>query len=145
MAERNEKVQERVRQELSKNPGLGSRELYELAQSIDKSIGGDTLQQFHARYVLPVKREQASKGAGSRPRKTRRGKKSKAAAAAPKAPRGGGGTRPKAVAAGTERDHVRAVLLRFAQDFSAAESKPEIVKVMSRLDDYVDQITGRTG
>ena len=28
-----------------------------------------------------------------------------------------------------------------AQDFAAAETKPEIVKVMSRLDDYVDQLS----
>ena len=39
------------------------------------------------------------------------------------------------------RDNARAVLLQFAQDFSAAETKSEIVKVMSRLDEYVDRLS----
>ena len=61
MAQRNEKVFDRVRQELANNPNLGSKELYDLAQGVEKSIGQDSLQQFHARYVLPVKRERGGK------------------------------------------------------------------------------------
>lgn len=38
------------------------------------------------------------------------------------------------------RQRARAVLLRFAQEFATAETKPEIIKVMGRLDDYVEQI-----
>ena len=142
MAERNEKVYERVRAEMEKNPGLGSRELYEMAQQADKTIGQETLQQFHARYVLPVKREQAARAGGGKGRKGRRGRKAKTSGSA--TTRGAvkrGGARKKAAAAG-DRDQVRAVLLRFAQDFSGAETKSQIVKVMSRIDDYVDQITG---
>lgn len=139
MAERNEKVYERVRQELDKSPGKGSRDLYEMAQQADKSIGEQTLQQFHARYVLPVKREHAARSGGGRARKARRGRKSKAAAAKNNS---GGKRGSRRRAAASDRDQVRAVLLRFAQDFSAAETKQQIVKVMSRIDDYVDQIAG---
>lgn len=139
MAERNQKVYERVRQELQKNPGAGSRELYEMAQQVDKGIGQETLQQFHARYFLPVKREQAADGGATRPR--RRRPKAAAADGAEK-PARRGARRGRGRAAGSERDQVRSVLLQFAQDFSAAETKPEIVEVMSRMDDYIDRITG---
>lgn len=139
MAERNEKVYERVRQELGKNPNLGSRELYELAKQSEKSIGQDTLQQFHARYVLPIKRQQASASGGGR--RSRKGKARKA-----KAPTTGGkttrktGRRGKAPEGPTERDQIRTVLLKFAQDLSGAETKSEVVKVMTRLDNYVNDI-----
>lgn len=144
MAERIEKVYDRIRQELQKNPALGSRDLYEQAQQLDKSIGEDTLQQFHARYVLPVKREQSGKKGGRTRGAKKAGRKPKTvtAATAPKAAsqrRNG-----KAGRGGTDRDQVRAVLMQFAQDFSAAETKSEIVGVMSRIDEYVDEIAGRT-
>ena len=140
MAERNEKVFERVRQELTKNPGLGSRELYDMAQQMEKSVGQQSLQQFHARYVLPIKREQSN---GGRRRKGKKATGGRARAATAKA--AGTGTRGprRRRQQGSERDVVRAVLLKFAQDFSAAETKTEIVKVMSRLDSYVDDITAR--
>src|SRR5262245_14111878 len=83
MAERNQKVLDRVRQELQKAPELGSRQLYELAKKVDAAIGGDSLQQFHARYVLPYRREQSKKtraATGEAP--ARRGRKPRAAAGA---------------------------------------------------------------
>ena len=143
MAERNEKVFERVRQELTKNPGLGSRELYDMAQQMEKSVGQQSLQQFHARYVLPIKREQ-SKGAG-RGRKTRKAAVARTRGATAKAPKTGTRGPRRGRQQGSERDVVRAVLLKFPQDFSAAETKSEIVKVMSRHDSYVDDITARAG
>lgn len=153
MAEQNEKVLERVRQELSKNAKLGSRELYEMARGWDQSVGEQTLQQFHARYVLPIKREQTAKAKGKQAGKAagtgRRGRSTAAAAeksAAPAAAPRGRRTRRAAAAptagegGGADRDRVRAVLLEFARDFAKAESKTEIVQVMSRIDEYVDRI-----
>lgn len=143
MAERNEKVLQRVRDELGKNPKLGSRELYEMAQEADKEIGQDTLQQFHARYVLPIKREQSGSKGG---RKARRGKKAPrrgratATTSEKNGPRARGGKRTTGQAAGAERDRVRGVLLEFARDFADAESRSELVQVLSRVDDYVDRI-----
>ena len=142
MAERNEKVYDRVRQELEKGSKAGSRELYEMAQQVDKSIGQDSLQQFHARYVLPVKRAQARANGGG---KKRGGRKSKAegkqSTGSRKAGRPRRTARQKAEKAGSDREHIRAVLLQFAQDFSAAENTSDIVRVMARVDDYVEQIT----
>lgn len=128
MADRNEKVYKRIRQELMKTPDRGSSDLYEVAKGIDSAMGEQTLQQFHARYVLPVKREQAKKRGGSRRTKP------KTVAKKPVARR--------AAKTAIDRDHVRGVLLQFAKDFSAAESKTDIVGVMSRVDEYVDQIAG---
>lgn len=144
MAERNEQVFQRVREELGKSPTKGSRELYEMAQEADAGIAKDTLQQFHARYVLPIKREQSGSKGG---RKARRGKKAQRRARAgasaavdgngPSTSRRKGGRK---VAAASEKDRVRGVLLEFARDFADAESRSEIVQVLSRVDEYVDRI-----
>ncbi len=60
MAERNEEVFERVREELVKRPNLPTGVLYEMARRIDPLIGEQSPQHFHTRYVVPVKHEQAS-------------------------------------------------------------------------------------
>lgn len=140
MAARNEAVLERVRQELSGNPAMGSRELYGMAQEMDASIGQDTLQQFHARYVLPIKREQARARGTSTPRRTRprRAKSAERSSTAT-------ATRParsalSAQATSDDRDLIRGVLLEFARDFADAESRTEIVQVLSRIDEYVAKI-----
>lgn len=158
MAERNEKVFERVRQELTKSPKLGSRELYGMAQEWDKSIAQDSLQQFHARYVLPIKREQSKARGDSKPRtrgparRTRRTAVTEAApttavAEEPAAParRGLRALRGGAQNAESIRDRARAAILEFARDFANAETRSEIVKVMSRVDDYVDRIAANEG
>jgi hypothetical protein len=147
MAERNEQVLDRVRQELNKNPGLGSRELYEIAMGVDASIAENSLQQFHARYVLPIKRERAAQGEG-RAREgggQRRGKKrspAKAEAAAaepsPQAP----ARRRRRRGGGADRDQVRSIFMQFARDFATAETRGEIVQILSDVDRYVDQVVG---
>lgn len=138
MAERNEKVYQKVRQELMKGKEIGSRELHEMAAGMDKKIGEQSVQQFHARYVLPVKREQAKARGGGRRRKKAAPKRSPAAATGSGRSRSG---RKAGGAVTNERDQVRTVLLQFAQDFSGAETKSEVVRVMSRMDEYVDEIT----
>lgn len=140
MVARNEAVLERVRQELSKNPTMGSRELYGMAQELETSIGQDTLQQFHARYVLPIKREQARARGGSSPRRPRqrRAKSAERSGTATAARPGRNAVSVQATA--DDRDLIRSVLLEFARDFADAESRPEIVQVLSRIDEYVAKI-----
>jgi len=136
VAQRNEKVFERVREELAKNSGAGSRDLYEVVREADKSLT-DSLQQFHARYVLPIKREAAARGGSTA--KTRRARKQPAAPKSAAPARATGRTRGTRKAEAT-REHVRGVLLQFAQDFAATENKADVVALMSRLDEYVDRI-----
>lgn len=150
MAERNQKVFDRVRQELTKNTSLGSRDLYEIAKKVDEAIGGETLQQFHARYVLPLRREQSGGRSGGTTsgaaKKTRRGTRRKAGEdARPIKQRRVSKALRSAQAAMQERQKARAVLLRFAQEFATAETKAEIIKVMGRLDDYVEQLVSNNG
>jgi hypothetical protein len=144
MAQRNQKVYERVRQELGKDPKLGSRELYAVAQSVDKAISGDSLQQFHARYVLPVKREQAAGARGGAPAARKPGRPRRAKAAAATATTGGEATarapRRRRRSAGSDRAQIRAVLLQFAQELTDAESRSSLVQVLGRVDSYVDKI-----
>lgn len=164
MAQRNEKVFARVRQELANNPNLGSKELYDLAQGVEKSIGQDSLQQFHARYVLPIKREKGGqrkakatakatpgkgrrKAAAAAPSKRAAAKPAEAArpaAATPSAPAAPRGRKPRrsssAPASASNRSQVRALLLQFAQELTDADSRSSLVKVLGKVDSYVDRI-----
>ena len=125
MAERNEKVMEKVREELKKDPAMKSKPLYEQMQKVDKSIGDLSVQQFHARYVLPIKRENAPK----RPRKRKSAAK-------------GSGSRRLSTKQEAHRQQLRGVFLEFAKDLADAEERGEIVRVMSDLESYVDRATG---
>lgn len=157
MAQRNEKVLDRVRQEMTKNPSLGSKELYDVALTVDKAIGQDTLQQFHARYYLPIKREQSGAVGGRKkkavkktaPRKgrVRAAKVEKVVeeqpAAANEAPVRRRGRRKQADVGSlpsANRDQIRSLLLQFAQELTDAESRSSLVKVLGRVDSYVDRV-----
>jgi hypothetical protein len=172
MAQRNEQVQDRVREELNRKPDLGSRQLFELVKEMDSSLEGIPLASFHARYVLPVKREQAAQraqteasageGKKSQPRKQsqRRGKTAEqpevpaeaAAAAREPAKRsrkqaarteqttGGEPTSARQQSEGGGREQIRAVFMEFARAFSEAESRTEIVQVLSKVDEYVERV-----
>lgn len=150
MAERSEKAQQRVRDELQKNPGASTRELQDAAKSVDPSVSELSLRQFNAGYVLPLKRSSSGRGrkakggasAGTRQRQGRR----KAAEAPAETPKRGGGRRAAPASAPEgERGRIRAALLEFARDFSDAESRSEIVAVLSDVDRYVDRIVQSRG
>jgi hypothetical protein len=146
MAERNQKVYERIKQELEKNPALGSRDLYELAKGADKAINQDTMQQFHARYFLPARKEiRAASGEAPAPRRGRRsrsqaGEKEPRRVARTATRRGGGESGESGES--SDRDRVRGVLLQFAQELTDAESRSSLVKVLGRVDNFVDRIVG---
>jgi len=150
MAERNEQVLEWVRQELNRDPGLGSGRLFEMAREREPSLSDATLPQFHARYVLPVKRERAAAAGGGakggKRKGTRKGTRkqqaeapAEAQVAAPRAKRSRG---RKAASAGDEgpRQRIRSVFLEFAREFAEADSRTQIVQVLSRVDEYVDRV-----
>jgi hypothetical protein len=162
MAETNQQVLDTVRQELQKSPNRGSKELYEIAIGAEPSIAEHTLQQFHARYVLPIKREQAAAKGGGQKKPAKRKPRSRAAAAAPapaaesKQPASRGRKSAAAEAkgpqqqqrrkrrGGPDREQVRSLFLQFAREFANAESRGEIVEVLSSVDRYVDQLVDRS-
>jgi hypothetical protein len=159
MAERNEQVLDRVRQELNNNPALGSRDLYDIAMGVDASIAENSLQQFHARYVLPIKRERAAaEGAGGsrsaeRPRRSGQRRTKATPEARPRrraaqttestpaaASSGEPARRRRRRRGGPDREQVRAVFMQFARDFANAESRGDIVQILSDVDRYVNKV-----
>jgi hypothetical protein len=155
MAQRNEQVLDWVRQELNRDPGLGSGRLFEMAREREPSLSDATLPQFHARYVLPVKRERAAaagggakagrrKGARKSTRKQQAEAPSQPQAAAPRAKSSRG---RKAASARDEgpRERIRSVFLEFAREFAEADSRTQIVQVLSRVDEYVDRVIDSQG
>lgn len=128
MADIDEKVLGAVEEALEKNPQATVDELFALAISVNPAVASLSKRQFHARYPLQIKRKMAP----ARPRKPRsRG-------------RGKGAGRPRATTP-PARDAVRATLLRFASDLTAAEARKDLVKVVAGVDRYVDDILRTTG
>jgi hypothetical protein len=117
MAETNKKVMTMVEEELRKTPGISTKELFQKALKIDKSIGDLSPRQFNALYPLQVKRRLA-------PRKPR------ATAARRRA---------------ADRSAVRAVLLHFAMDIAAAEDTADVIEVIGNVDQYVEKVITATG
>jgi hypothetical protein len=133
--------------ELSRNPRADLGDLYARAREIDSSIGELSLRQVHGRYPLQAKRI-AARGRPKTQRATKRGGSRKQAAGrvtaeAQAVPRRGGrnaARRGAANGAGSQRAAIRSVLLEFASAFAEAESRPEIVRVLSSVDGYVERV-----
>lgn len=154
MAERSGRVTDRVRQELEERPDATTQELLAAAREVDpEAVEGLSARQFNAGYVVPLKRSRGGSGAAPKKRKSKqgagRGRGKKTATEAPPAKTGRRGAKAKAAGGaegqGGEREAVRSILLQFAQDFSKAESRWQIVGVMSDVDRYVDRILEARG
>lgn len=128
----NEKVMEMVRKELEANPDAENKDLYRKAEKLDKSIGDLSLRQFHARYPLQVKRKRAAK---------KRSSKSKARKSSGKRTSTKKRTRKTAKGA-VDRQAIRSTLLQFARDVSAADGKAEMIDLLGKVDDYVEDVVG---
>lgn len=139
MADRNEKVLERVQQELEKDPTMSSRQLHEVAKEMDRSLADLSLRQFNAGYVLPIKRK---KSGGRRRGGAAKGGRKGGARTAARGASGAGtrGGRQAAAPSGSERDRVREALMEFARDFARAEGRAQIVDVLGNMDPYIDRV-----
>ena len=112
-----DKIMALVRRALEKDRGVGSRELYERAAKADASVKKLTLQQFHAKYPLQVKRQMAR----TKPRRRRK-------------------TITPRKRAEVDRAAIRKILLSFARAVSAAEGTAALIDVLANVDKYVDRI-----
>ena len=110
---------------MAKDPSVASKELFEKAKESFPAARELNIREFHARYPLQVKRK-ASLAAGGGKRKRRR--------------KSSGGRKTGETAAHANRDAVRTALLKFASDLSAAEERKDLVKVLARVDSYVDEV-----
>lgn len=123
MANINPKVMEFVENELKANPDARSSDLFEQAKKLEPSVAELSQRQFHARYPLQVHRKMAP------PR--------------PRRPRGSGpvkGRRRRAAAQAEQQKAVRDVLYKFAQELTASDEPGHLVKVMSNIDSYVNEV-----
>jgi hypothetical protein len=145
VAEIDEKVMAFVEETLQQNPGMKLTELFERAREVSPSIGELDKRQFNARYPLQVKRSRAqAPGGGSRPKGKSKpkargpstGRRSRARSAS--TPGASGDDRPS-------REAVRQVLLQFAVDIVGAEERKQLVKVLARVDHYVDKVVQAMG
>ena len=136
----NERVMSMVRDEIRKNPGVSSADLFAKARKLSKDIGRLNIRQFHARYPLQVKRALAPK--------RRRARKTAAKATAPSATgtpvKRGPGRPPKSQRADA-RTAVRHVLLQLAKDIASAEQRVKFIDVIGGIDSYVDQVMQAAG
>lgn len=151
MAASNTEVLDFVRTTISEQPGIGTRDLYRMASEAYPSVAELTPQQFHGRYFLTAKRALAPRGeAGRTPRPRKKSTRAKQTAPRKQGKRGAAAAAPAEAerqrpgGAAASREQVRAVFLQFARDFAGAESRSDIVRVMSKVDDYVDQVVGHS-
>ena len=117
MADVNDKVMAFVRDELLRNPGVKTDELLTKAKKLDKSVGGLSVRQFHARYPLQIKRKLAAQ----RPRRRRPRRKD------------------------IDRAAIKAELLAFARAVMAAEGGAGVVDVIGSIEKNVDRILAAAG
>jgi hypothetical protein len=121
--------------------------LYDLAVRIHPDLEEPGFRSFHARYVLPLKREQAR--AEGRPRKPRtsrapkeapaRTRRTSAAAASEPVPQP-----PPRPAAGPDltavRVRAREALMRLARQVAVADSRADLVDALAGVEDMVEEI-----
>lgn len=145
MADTDPKVMAYVEKALAKDPDISGQALYDGAKKVSAAVGRMNRRQFHARYPLQIKRRNAGgtrRAAGRR--KTARGGTTG---------RGKPATRRKVVrriagnsaAAQSPRDAVRSAFMLFASDLAAADERKDVVRVLARVDDYVDDVLSQIG
>jgi hypothetical protein len=167
MADLSDEVLECIREELTKRPNLAPGVLYHMAVQIEPSIGAGGVRAFHARYVAPIQHEltAAQRRKGRKPRKdrTRPAPEPRVHETAVEAPRQEPAAAPEVLQVEIEperqeavvrvrrsprrprrvepgREQIRSVFLQFARDLAGAETRGEMVQVLSRIDRYVDQV-----
>jgi hypothetical protein len=143
--ERHDDLVLRIRELLGKYPEIGSRQLYDLALRMHPSLEEDGWRSFHARYVLPLKRERA-RAEGRMPKRRERKPVEKPPRKGVIAP---GRTQPTAAATRrleseaeqlARRARVRDVLLRLARQVAIAESRADLVDALARVEEMVDDV-----
>jgi hypothetical protein len=135
---RHDDVVARVRELLGKYPTLKSRQLFDLAVRMHPDLEQHGFRSFHARYVLPLKREQARAEGRIAPRKKKTAEKQRKAAGASGEAKAPVAARPDADV--HRRARVREVLLRLARDVAVAESRADLVDALARVEDCVNDV-----
>lgn len=143
MADVNQKVLALVRREIERDPHVPNDVLARKAVAIDRSVRKLSKLQFHGTYRLTAARQLAADGRNPAPRKRpvkRTGRRVTSRGKTPAAR-----TASSTVNADAERTAVRSALLEFASEVAQAESKADVVRVLSTIDRYVDRVVAAAG
>jgi hypothetical protein len=130
MTDQVERVRDLVRRALVTNPSVTNKELYERAMEVAPEAVKDlTLLQFHARFRLPIIRNEMvhrpDRKPGDRPaRRPRR--------------------RPAPRPAGSMRADLRDLLVRFAVELESAGNRTDLIRVVAGMDKVIDEILALT-
>ena len=146
---RHEDVKQRVRELIGKYPTVRSQQLYDLAVRMHPELEEGGLRRFHARYVLPIKREVAraegriaprARKPEPPPRRTRR--RTGAGPEQHTTDSAGVVPAPSVQDVIATRTRVRTVLMKFSRDLVNADSRADLVDVLARMEDVVDEVIG---
>jgi hypothetical protein len=150
--ERNDAVIQRVRELLEKYPTLKSKQLLDMAVRMDPALHELSPRSFHARYVLPIRRERARAEGRTRPhadagrkQASKRGSGKRAAqnrqdGASPNEIAAASPRRKRSAPGDGEHARVREILLRFTRDVAGAETRSDLVDLVGGIDSVVREI-----
>jgi hypothetical protein len=139
-----ERVRNMVRHSLVASPNVKNKELFDRAREIAPEVVKDlTIQQFHAKFRLPVLRNEMGRKNPGQPRSGRRTGTSEGANGSGPSPRKRttrSARRSRASAPSGQQAAVRDVLVEFAMDLEKAESRSDLIRVMGDMDSWVARI-----
>jgi hypothetical protein len=129
MTDQVERVRDLVRRALVTDPNVTNKELFERAKEVAPEAVKDlTLLQFHARFRLPIIRNEMG------PRERKPGERPS------RRPR----RRPAPRPAGSIRADLRELLVKFAVDLESASNRSELIRVVANVDKVIDDILALT-
>lgn len=132
----NPEVLEMVREELIRNPSIGSQELYQRAKEMAPEIAKLSTRQFHALYPLKVRRQMAQIAGGGRRTASKDGRR--------RAGRRTGSRTASVAGVRIEFDEnaLRSALQRMMKEVADAVSQGpgNIVTVVGRIDEFANQV-----
>jgi len=139
-----ERVRNMVRHSLVVSPNVKNKELFDRAQEIaPEAVQGLTIQQFHAKFRLPVLRNEMGRKT-SRPshsgRRSGAADSENAGASSPRKRTARSTRRGRAAAPSGQQTAVREVLVAFAMELEKAESRSDLIRVMGDVDDWAVRV-----
>jgi hypothetical protein len=133
-------VLDRIREELAKRPNLAPGVLYHMALQIEPSIGAGSVRDRKRPPAEPREQERAAETRVHEPaaapevlQVAAEPERQKAVSRTRRSPR-----RPRRAEA--SREQIRSAFLQLARELTKAETRVEVVRVLSRLDQRVDEM-----
>jgi hypothetical protein len=152
----NQKVADWVYKAVKRDPKINATQMFDHARSMDETLGGLNLRQFHASYNLPARRKLAREAAGNDTSSTKTNGGSKTTSKEPKntvskrataGSRGIEKTRRETPSArtdvrGLERtNRIKSILRDLVVDTTQAKDRDQLVGIFGSLDEYAERIS----